>query len=180
MKREILFRGFHPDENGPQEITLDGKKIKGKWVQGDFVRPCNIVFETIGDDPALGQTNVTIYNDYDVIHETVGQYIGIEDRNKKKIFDGDILRYGDLIDYRCFQESIDHPEEYDGNIMTEGIYTATVVWCGNHDYPAFDLDDHDFECNGLSELCSGAYIFEVIGNVFSNPELIDGEVEDDD
>lgn len=22
MKREILFRGFHPDKNGPEEITL--------------------------------------------------------------------------------------------------------------------------------------------------------------
>ena len=59
--REILFRGFHPDENGPQEITLDGIKIKGRWVQGDFCHPCNIIVEEIGDDPALGQKNVTIF-----------------------------------------------------------------------------------------------------------------------
>lgn len=32
--REILFRGFHPDENGTTTITLNGKKIKGEWVFG--------------------------------------------------------------------------------------------------------------------------------------------------
>lgn len=174
MKRIILFRGFHPDENGPEEITLNGETIKGQWVQGDFCRPCNIVFELTGFDEAL-QKDGDVFFDYNVIPETVGQYIGIYDKNHKDIFEDDILRYGDLIDYRCFLESIDHPEEYDGAIMTEGIHNAAVVWCGNHDYPAFDLDDHDFECNGLSELCSGAYTYEVIGNIFSNPELIQTE-----
>ena len=32
--REILYRGFHPDKNGTTEITLNGGKIKGEWVEG--------------------------------------------------------------------------------------------------------------------------------------------------
>jgi len=152
LKREILFRGFHADENGPQEITLDGKKIKGEWVQGDFGRPCNIVFETIGDDPALGQKDVPIYNDYDVIPETVGQYINIDDKNKKKIFDGDIV---DI--FRDEERGV--IEWYDDEAAFFVRHSENVL--------------ADFSCYYGHEL-------EVIGNIFSNPELIDGEVQDDD
>ena len=149
MKREILFRGFHPDENGPQEITLDGKKIKGEWVQGDFGRPCNIVFETIGDDLVLGQKDVPIYNDYNVIPETVGQYIGIEDRNKKKIFDGDIV---DI--FRDEERGV--IEWYDDEAAFFVRHSENVL--------------ADFSCYYGSDL-------EVIGDIFSNPELVGGEEE---
>ena len=37
MKREILFRGFCPSENGKQIITLDGEDIRGDWVYGDLI-----------------------------------------------------------------------------------------------------------------------------------------------
>jgi uncharacterized phage protein (TIGR01671 family) len=147
--REILFRGFHPDENGPQEITLDGIKIKGRWVQGDFAHPCNIIVEEIGDDPALGQKNVTIFNDYDVLPETVGQHIGIDDKNEKKIFDGDIV---DI--YRDEERGV--IEWYDDEAAFFVRHSENVLT--------------DFSCYWGRDL-------EVIGDVFSNPELIGGAEE---
>ena len=140
--REFLFRGFHPDENGSEEITLNGQKIRGQWVQGDFVRPCNIVFEEIGDDPTLGQTNVPIFRDYDVIPETVGQYIGIEDRNKRKIFEGDAV---DI--YRDEERGV-------------------IEWVD--DEAAFFVRHSE---NTLADFsCYWGRDLEVVGNIFSDPE----------
>lgn len=142
--REILFRGFHPDENGPQEITLDGIKIKGRWVQGDFCHPCHIVCEENGDS-VLG-TNDVVFSDYDVLPETVGQYIGIDDKNEKNIFDGDIV---DI--YRDEERGV-------------------IEW--NDDEAAFFVRHSE---NVLADFsCYWGRDLEVIGDMFSNPELIGG------
>lgn len=40
--REILFRGFHPDENGTEKVFVNGEWIKGFWVYGDLVHDVRI------------------------------------------------------------------------------------------------------------------------------------------
>ena len=109
----------------------------------------------------------------EVLPETVGQFTGLTDKNGKKIFEGDIIRYADLYDYNCYLESIDNIEVYD-NIDLGNIWTIDEVVYGIEvGYPAFDLNKHDFETNGLSELSeSGQYFYEVIGNIYDNPELL--------
>lgn len=155
--REILFRGKRKDN--------------GEWVQGDLW--CNpygkraiCIVSQFSDQSTTGGN--------EVIPETVGQYTGLTDENGKKIFEGDIIRYADLYDYNCYLESIDNPEVYD-NVDLSYILTIDEVVYGIKDgYPAFDLNKHDFEANGLSELSeSGQYFYEVIGNVCDNPELLE-------
>lgn len=107
-----------------------------------------------------------------VIPETIGQYTGLTDKNGTKIFEGDILRYGLIYDYNCYLESLEHPEEYDNEVYDQDIEVSAVEWCSKYDYPAFDLADHDFECNGLSQIMCGDYEYEVIGNIYDNPELL--------
>lgn len=76
MNRSILFRGFCPCI-GPDTISLNGKKVKGKWVYGDLLQ---------------FQDRVEIHHyvngcrvSSEVIHHTVGQYTGLRDKNAKRI-----------------------------------------------------------------------------------------------
>ncbi len=61
--REILFRGFHKNPNGPDTVIIDGKPVRGKWVYGFFWK------DIWGD----GESCYILYDgeDYPVIPATV-------------------------------------------------------------------------------------------------------------
>jgi len=83
------------------------------------------------------------------------QYTGIKDKNGKEIWEGDIVR---VID------------EWGGDTKHE------VKYCSDTGYPAFDLRPYlDVESNGLSYVVEGDGEIEVIGNIYSNPELLEDE-----
>ena len=96
-----------------------------------------------------------------VITETVGQYTGLKDKNGNKIFEGDIVRLTD-----------EH---------NEMEWTAVVVFGNpNGDY------NWGWQLNAIEEFDgnkgillwvdmeeSGAYC-EIIGNIYDNPELMEG------
>ena len=155
-----------------REILFRGKRIdNGEWVYGNLVRGCDEKYAYIVE---FGNKELC-RNYINVKPDTVGQYTGLTDKNGKKIFEGDIIRYADLYDYNCYLESIDNPEVYD-NIDLGNIWTIDEVVYGiKVGYPAFDLNECDFEINGLSELSeSGQYFYEVIGNIHDNPEILKG------
>ena len=87
------------------------------------------------------------------------QYTGLHDSKGLEIYEGDILKV---------------TEE------DENSYTAPVIW-GGKDYPAFDLDAHYvpdgwyYEANILSTLEAGLgnSLYEVVGNIYENPELLE-------
>lgn len=75
------------------------------------------------------------------------QYIGLKDKNGKEMYEGDLL-------------------SVEGDIHQ-------IVWCGDDDYPAFDLKPHlNVDSNGLSFLFCTATRCEVIGNIHETPELL--------
>lgn len=143
MNREILFRGFHPDE-GQSEIYIErvyinGEWVKGKWVYGSHIHrtiyygsPCDthIIVE-------IGEFEYDDYASYEVIPETVGQYTGLMDKNGVKIFEGD-----KIASYR-------------------NVFVTAVEYIDYGFYPFTGKIFYPDEC-------------EVTGNIFSNPELLEG------
>ena len=156
--REILFRGFTPEENGRDKVFVHGKWIKGRWLQGSYMtlddttycfkedyeaHPDNtkhyIVFDEMVD---WGLPNRHLQGD--VLPDTVGQYTGLTDKNGKKIFEGDIVEcnggfYQIVFEDGCF-----------------GAYQ----------------DEHYF-----FTLFSLYVAVEVVGNIHDNPELLKGGEE---
>lgn len=133
MEREILFRGKRTDN--------------GKWVEGHL-----IVF------PKSKITKIMVWNaadlDFDAIEvrpETVGQFTGLNDRNGKRIFEGDIIRddWGKIFKVifsttSCgfMVECTVAPNEYE-----KGKYRLGDAWCNT---------------------------IAVVGNIHDNPELLNG------
>ena len=113
--REILFRG--------KDI------ISGRWTEGFLV----------------GEQHIGNWVECDpIIPETVGQFTGLADKNGKKIFEGDIVKYGE--------------------------HTMVVVW---YDFLAsftlaFSVDGYYHETMSKSD----TYL-EIIGNIHDNPELLE-------
>lgn len=152
--REILFRG--------------ALRATGEWSYGNLDVKVNGVCIITPDDTPFGKYG-------QVIPETVGQYTGLTDSNGEKIFEGDIIRYADEDEYRMYLESLEYPEEYEGVNFNDLWTVDEVVYGIEIGYPAFDLNNHEWECNGLSNLNESCqYFYEVIGNIYDNPELLKG------
>lgn len=134
MTREILFRGKRIDN--------------GEWVEG------NLFIPDIPNTPTqicIG-TNVARIT-YDVIPETVGQYTGLTDKNGKKIFEGDIVKYKANATYLGrFFECIGNVEYNEKS----AFYAVDAKYAKNYDY--FPL-----RC-------------EVIGNKWDNSELLEEKI----
>lgn len=163
--REILFRGFTPDENGKDKVFVNGEWIKGQWVQGSYWELNKTTYcfkEDYERDP--GNTEHYIVFDQmtdwglpnrhlqaDVLPETVGQYTGLIDKNGTKIFEGDIIKhYYDNTDKSMFDIGVilfdDKVCQFKRNSRVNTRY----------------YNIH-FECE-----------YEVIGNIHDNPELLKG------
>lgn len=129
-----------------REIQFRGKRELGKeWVYGDLLR---FKWDTyIWTSDALEPWNARL-----VDPDTVGWYTGLTDKNGTRIFEGDVLRYvGGDKEVLCVIQWADG---------------SAGFWMKERKTGAFGPMDRWESCRER---------WEVIGNIWDNPELLEGE-----
>lgn len=133
-----------------REIIFRGKdKVNQKWVYGNLEIP--LLTQSKSKHYIVGYSYGQ-YQKHEVDSKTVGQYTGQTDVNGNKIFEGDIVRVYVPTDPEM-PEYISHVFDY---------YGAFTVKC-----VGMDIYTDYFVMGWLDE-----YKFEIIGNIYENPELV--------
>lgn len=137
MDREILFRGKRADN--------------GEWVEGYYavIGKRNVIIalpEMYYTEDAEERYGNEIH---DIVPETVGRYTGLADKNRRKIFEGDIIKYSKKL-----------------------FKTVWVQGCAH--FAAHPMERLSWSpCMNVSTVKAA----EVVGNIFDNPELLEGGAE---
>ena len=158
-----------------REILFHGKRAdNGEWVEGDVLQ-IKYYNKPIIECKIMPQTPVS--SAVPVLPETVGQYTGLTDRNGKRIFEGDIVRYNTYDDFDC--QSVVKFGEYNQD-GSAGEYSASkcigfYVDVDNFTCPDWCEDGSNCFSNYLKQqnILEVARYCEVIGNIHDNPELME-------
>lgn len=147
-----------------REILFRGKTLGGEWVQGYYIKATHhwhnhgIHKDWIATDTIQNGGRCNVRGKYAVIPESVSEFTGLTDKNGKKIFEGDIIqtkpKYRFLVKYGGYM-----PNEF-----------CKFEYKDRESFGLFLTDGKaDFQMSNYSPL------YEVIGNIHDNPELLKGE-----
>ena len=152
--REILFRGKRLD---------NGECVDGCLAAYDLMCPnypqdtSNATGDYYGQTPYVGFVEVD--------PETVGQFTGLTDKNGKRIFEGDIIK-------------ADNGKQSSVSVVKFGEYYPKMFYVMMDIY--FPIAQH-INANGFfaestkheDMILFKSPFFEIIGNVYDNPELLE-------
>ena len=135
-------------------ICKGKRKDNGEWIYGD------LIIDQYGKYYIHPNANAFSVNEYnlakciqmiEVIPETVGQCIGLKDKNGKLMFEGDVVNA--LFDFGMPIKSVCG--------FNDGAFGLLAKQHGAEHFHAF------------TSICNVKY--EVIGNIYDNPELLEVE-----
>lgn len=136
--RELKFRAW---DNLHKEMIVTGFHVFGEYTLFNLIG--QYCFETKGNKSSLER--------YDDI--VVTQYTGLEDKNEKEIYEGDVVKCG-----------------YGVGIVVFNAGCFMVEWIDDKEaYMEFLFSRKEMYARKDDEL------FEIVGNIYENPELITNE-----
>lgn len=131
-----------------EDILFRGKtKVEGEWIYGNLLQTDNGTFVIQNYVPFEG------IGKYEVDPKTVCQYTGLTDKNGRKIFEGDILKLSAWI--------TNHGEYAVCEYVDSKNEVVEIIG-----FALFDVNKKLINSDEWGE-------FEVNGNIFDNPELME-------
>lgn len=132
-----------------REILFKAKNCAGKWAQGLLAHKDNKWYiSNIAGMPFA----------YEVRPENICQYTGLTDKNGNKIWENDIVKVEEHAPY------------------VNGLYK--VIYCETSCNYALIRNNFTHGYFSFSDLNGFETTSEVIGNIFDNPELLEGSGEE--
>ena len=120
------------------------RKDNSEWVEG-FLMDDKYINTPFNDNDACGRFDDPV----EIDPSTISQCTGLKDKNGKLIWENDII------------------EAHLDNLFPEDISRFQVLWKDYSFKIRLEKELYDDFCDDLSEL------FEVAGNIFDNPELLE-------
>ena len=167
-----------------REIKFRGKRISnGEWLYGDLMH------DTVDGCYVFPIDCAALYKENAILPETIGQYTGLEDKNGKEIYEGDIIRYTDMdsfvVNPDCdpwlhFRRSYAIVREevvvFEGGMFCtegEGYPISHLGWESIKDLrECLDIPDNE-DCDADGTVIDESLLgIEVIGNIYDNPDLV--------
>ena len=137
-----------------KRIFRGKSKLYNKWLYGSLLQN-----ETYKSDTYIAEyclSNLS-YNQSPVLPNSVGEFTGWYDINKKPIFEGDIVRI---------------KGNPDNNDWREVDYNALIIF-EDGGFCAIDGTVTDYGFRRYDLIRGGDFTVEVIGNNYENPEFIE-------
>lgn len=149
-----------------REILFRGKRTHCEsWVEGFYV---HVPYGRNGKNEHLIQTikkDGRIDTLYEVDPETIGQFTGLLDKNGKRIFEGDVVKY-----------TFDMPDNPNATENGKKVIIGRVFfsdWRASFSVTAGRNCSRNLN-NDLFKYVRNGNRVEVIGNIHDNPELLKG------
>ena len=149
-----------------REIKFRGKTKEGKWIYGSGIIK---VIENCTETKKIEMIStvdydeldyyVPMYDNEEVIPETVGQYTGLKDKNGKEIYEGDILKINYDIKRAFDLEDIMYVDFIEGAFYLKA--EKEIKWSILRCLPALVNIEGNIRA-------------QVIGKIYDNPELLGG------
>ena len=159
INREILFKAKRRDN--------------GEWVEGGYF-----------SEPYTDKKYIIRWNSFglgfnefiEVAPDTLCQYTGLTDKNDKKIWENDILKFNDEIWDSCYTSC---GTEYDSWEVENYGLVGYCDYSARYDFTKYKYNENQVEAdlheNHDIEFSEFVKEHEVIGNIFDNPELLEVE-----
>lgn len=153
----------------------------GEWVKGYYLHDdiCNKSYIFPRDSYAnesdkVGEEGCLHLLAFEVDPSTICQCTGLPDKNSKKIWENDItrlvlpngeVRYFKVSFKKVVREVVCHPD-FDDDVAKVELNAVCFEWNSYDLFPCVDVA-------GISDVAKMA----VVGNIFDNPELLEGELK---
>lgn len=146
-----------------REIIFRGKRVdNGEWIYGDLLCSNGNYYIHEKGKPIVSYVSPM------AAFGTVGEWTGLTDKDGRKIFEGDIVRTQEYYDRL---NSAKAKRKRHIGVVEYTIYKFADGRCYNAEWRV-KIDDYGEYSYGVR---SQLYDCEVIGNIYDNPELLEGK-----